>query len=168
MAQLDSTICIQVNEISNLTLTFYWYMYCLFWFSGYGNPTASNVVLLWASQSYSYNYESDHCNSSCDDYKQVREVFGQGVLGCQYLTYTFFFYISFSPFLLFIIYFYYSKENLFARNDRETFFKLYNIYMYNTFNSTSVDLVFLDYIYKYFFIQKVKKQKNIPLLRVVT
>ena len=32
MAQLDSTICIQVNEISNLTLTFYWYMYC---FSGF-------------------------------------------------------------------------------------------------------------------------------------
>ena len=75
MAQLDSTICIQVNEISNLTLTFYWYMYCLFWFSGYGNPTASNVMLLWASQSYSYSYESDHCSSSsCDDYKQVRDV----------------------------------------------------------------------------------------------
>lgn len=38
-------------------------------------------------------------------------------------------------------------------------FKLCIIYMYNTFNrpSTSVDLVFLDYIYKYFFIQEVKK-----------
>nr|XP_022329773.1 GLIPR1-like protein 1 [Crassostrea virginica] len=42
------------------------------YYLGYGNPTASNVVLLWASQSYSYSYENDHCNSSsCDDYKQV-------------------------------------------------------------------------------------------------
>ena len=91
------------------------YLLALSSFSGYGSPTASNVVLLWASQSYSYSYESDHCSSSsCDDYKQVNRVFGYGVVDRQYLTYTFFDIFKKKKNIVFVAFFWNNSREIFS------------------------------------------------------